>query len=456
MSVRLPDGLRRVLRATGIAALGVLTVVLVLAVGGFSATDPLISLAIAVVVLGFGLTLMDAAIVPLLLVLPLLVAARVSAGGTDLSLSDFALFTAFWPAAFFATRPYTPPMRNLLLLTLVYQSATIMTVVANPYTANLVEWVHAWLLTGAALVVGWSLGREGHARAALTLLLAGSVVIAVCTIGQGLLQYAGGNFDAVYPTFPYPMHKNFVGCVLGIAAVTAYVNPVWVHWPRWFAFGSFWVCTVGIGVAQSRQALVGLGVALVVISLRVDPERKRSRLILLAVAPALTVVGFLVKDQVESGNKFNSLFQRIDWLSDSLKVWQTDYLFGAGLRWWYTDRFPVRFQPPNAEAEVLSSAGLIGLVGFIVLMGGTLRVLWKLDPTYGVLAGSAVLSRLIQGQLDLFWVSAQVSIPFVIAGICLGAQARAQSQAPATPSGSTRVSGPGPVAASANPAAGSG
>ena len=33
-------------------------------------------------------------------------------------------------------------------------------------------------------------------------------------------------------------------------------------------------------------------------------------------------------------------------------------VFGAGLRWWYTDRFPVRFQPPNAEIEVLTSAGV--------------------------------------------------------------------------------------------------
>ncbi len=33
---------------------------------------------------------------------------------------------------------------------------------------------------------------------------------------------------------------------------------------------------------------------------------------------------------------------------------------------------------------------------------------------------------LVQAQFDLFWVAAQVSIPFVIAGICLGAMARDQ------------------------------
>jgi hypothetical protein len=36
-----------------------------------------------------------------------------------------------------------------------------------------------------------------------------------------------------------------------------------------------------------------------------------------------------------------------------------------------------------------------------------------------------ILMRFVQGQFDLFWVAAQVSIPFVIAGVCLGAQAYA-------------------------------
>jgi hypothetical protein len=41
----------------------------------------------------------------------------------------------------------------------------------------------------------------------------------------------------------------------------------------------------------------------------------------------------------------------------------------------------------------------------------------------------------VQGQLDLFWVSAQVSVPFVIAGVCLGAQARAVEAEPVVPAG---------------------
>src|SRR4051794_36583476 len=385
---KVAPAVRRLLAWLGVGLLALLVVSLVLATGGLSATRPLFALVLGVAVLAFGLTLMDSAIVPLALLPLLLIVQRVNVGGVDLSVSDFALAAAFWPAILFSARPYSPALPNLLLLTFVYQAAPLFTVVANPYRANLVEWVHAWLLTGGALIVGWSIGRERHARLGLTILLVGSMLIAVCTIAQGLAHYANGNFAAVYPKYPYPMHKNFAGCILGFAAITAYTRPVWVRWSRTFALGAFWLCTVGIAVTQSRQALVGLGVALAVVSMRTDPDRRRSRLILLAVAPALGLVGVLVKNQAETGNEFNSLFQRIHWFSDSLAVWRSDLLFGGGLRWWYTDRFPVRFQPPNAEMEVLSSAGVVGLGSFVVMMLGAVWMLWRVDVAFGVLASA--------------------------------------------------------------------
>ena len=37
---------------------------------------------------------------------------------------------------------------------------------------------------------------------------------------------------------------------------------------------------------------------------------------------------------------------------------------------------------------MLSTAGLVGLVGFLVLMVGSLVVLWRMDPRYGLVASS--------------------------------------------------------------------
>ena len=96
---------------------------------------------------------------------------------------------------------------------------------------------------------------------------------------------------------------------------------------------------------------------------------------------------------------------------------------GHGLRHWYNDS-SVPFQPPQAEVEVLASAGVVGLIGFLVMWLGIIVVLWRVDPRFGTLAVAVTFARIVQAQFDLFWIAAQVSIPFVIAGICLGAMAR--------------------------------
>ena len=400
--------------------LGVLLVLgLVLGVGRLVPQEPLVAAAVAVGVLMFGLTLADPTIIPLLAVPALLVVVRIRAGGSDLSASDLALFVAFWPAVALGQRPYSPALRSLLWLAVAYQAATVFTVVANPYTANVVEWFHAALLVGGALVVGWALGRAGRGPVALSLLMAGIGVIALSTIVQGVGELGSG-FTPVYPRFPFEMHKNFAGCILGFGAVIAYVHPPWMRWSRSLARTAFVLCCVALLFTQSRQAIIGLAVALAVVVLRTDDTRRRSKLVVLGGVGAVAFVTTLVRDQVDSGNQFNSIFQRINWFQDSTTVWLTDPVFGAGLRWWYTNRFPVRFQPPNVEMEVLTTAGVVGLVAFVVLMVGGLVVLWRVTPLYGTLAFTMVLSRFMQAQFDLFWVAAQVSIPFLVAGLCLG------------------------------------
>ena len=414
-------------RLAGVAwVVGVAVAVgLLLGTGGMVEKRPFLSIVVALGILGLGLTMVEAATIPLLVIPALLVVERVALGGIDVSLSDFALFLAFWPAVFLGKRPYSRPMRNLLWLSLLYQAMTMFTLVANPYRANAIEWFHAWLLVAGALIVGWTIGRDGHARLGMNLLMLASMALAIIAIVPALQHYARGNFDAIYPTWPYPMHKNFVGTTLGFSAAIAYTRPAFVGWTRRWSLIAFWISVAGILVCQSRQGLVGLGVVLLMVVLRSNPHTKRSKVIVLAVAPALALVGFSVKDQIQSGNEFNSVFQRLTWFQDSLDVWAHNPVFGVGLRWWYTDRFDVKFQPPNAEIEVLTSAGIAGLAGFLVLMVGAIVVLWKIDRVYGTVAVAVLLSRLVQAQLDLFWVAAQTSIPFVVAGISLGAYALA-------------------------------
>lgn len=424
-------------------ALGVaLAVLLALAVGVLVPSQPLLGIIVALVVLALGITAAEPAAIPLVTMPILVVVARIPVG-TGLSVSDAALLGATLAAVVFAPRPFSPPLRALLWLSALYQIATLFTVLANPFTENVVEWFHAWMLVSGALLAGWAVGRSGFARLGLSLLLGAMLVLAVITIAQGALQYASGNFGPVYVSWPYGMHKNFVGTVLGFGAVIAYVNPDWMGWTRRWALTAFWTMSAGMLLTQSRQAILGLGVALVLVALRSggrrggrsgaeeltrdEQRRRRSRLILLAVAPALVLVGTLVKDQVEEGNQFNSVFQRIRWFEETLEFWAESPWVGHGLRFWTAGR-GLGYQPPNAELEVLASAGILGLTAFVLLMGGALVVLWRMDPLYGTLAVALLASRLVQSQLDLFWVAVQTSIPFVVAGVCLGAEALARDR----------------------------
>lgn len=377
--------------------------------------------ALAFLVVGVVLTFSKPMAMALMAMPVLFVAERVGLGGTDLSASDVALAAAFGTAVLLGRRPYSAALRAMLVLNLVYQFATLFTVIVNPFVANTVEWFHAWLLISGALIVGWSLGRVGYARLALNLMLFAALAIGLGTMITALLQYAGGTFAEVYPQYPFPMHKNFAGTVMAFMALAAFVNPDWVGWSRIGRWSAFWFLLVAILMTQSRQALIGLVVAILFVVLR-KGVHGRSRYVLLLAIPAIWLVAVTVIDQVQSQNRYNSLYQRLDWFKEVYAFWKHSPIVGHGLRYWYTD-VTSPFQPPQAELEVAASAGIVGLVAFIIMWIGFFVVLWRVDPRFGTLALAAIGSRIVQAQFDLFWVAAQVSIPFVIAGICLGAQA---------------------------------
>ncbi|MGA1827855.1 O-antigen ligase family protein [Microbacterium sp.] len=404
---------RWALMAAGLAA----AVFYILEYGGANGT--VAALAIAVLVVAASITRNVSMAIPLMMMPLLFVVSRVGLGGSGLSVSDVALAAAFGAAVLLGERPYSPPLRRLLLLNLIYQFATLFTVIVNPYAQNTIEWFHAWLLVSGALIVGWALGRAGQGRAALLLVIGAAGVLAVGVYIQALLQYAQGDFTAVYPTWPFPLQKNAAGCMLAFAALIVYIRPDWMRWsPRW-AMLLFWAFVAAVAMTQSRQALIGLIVAIVVISVR--RGGRRSPLVLLAVIPGAWLIVTMVIDQIQSQNEFNSFFTRVDWTREVYALWKLSPVFGHGLRYWYVHEW-ANFQPPQAELEVAASSGLMGLAGFVVMCIGILVVLWRMDPKFGTLAFAIVLSRLVQGQFDLFWVAAQVSIPFVVAGICLGAQ----------------------------------
>jgi O-antigen ligase len=170
-------------------------------------------------------------------------------------------------------------------------------------------------------------------------------------------------------------------------------------------------------------------VAVVLIALRTSSMARRSRAVVIPVFAAVVAVVLAVVAQFAEGNAHNSVYQRLEWYADSTEVWKNNPWFGAGLRWWYTGLLREEFQPPQAELEVLSTAGVVGLIGFVIMLVGIMWVLWyRLPPEYGTLAVAVVLARVVQGQLDLFWIALVVSLPFLIAGVCVGAHDHAERE----------------------------
>ena len=157
----------------------------------------MLAVVIAVFVIGAAVSGSQPLAIALLSMPLLLIPQRIGLGGGDLSVSDAALAAAFGTAVLLGKRPFSAPLRNLLWINLFYQFTTLLTVIVNPYAANTVEWVHAWLLVSGALIVGWAVGAGGYARLALKLIVITACVMAVLTIVQGVFNFASGTSGPV-------------------------------------------------------------------------------------------------------------------------------------------------------------------------------------------------------------------------------------------------------------------
>lgn len=406
----------------------VVLIALVLAVtvliGCLVPNHPRMALVVAGVAALTGVSAVEPALVPIALLPVMLVAYRASGiGSNGVTFADLALALSFVPGLLLVPRPFNRTLRSLLWLATAYLAAYAVAVVAHPYRANVIEWPHQALLVLGALIVGWTIGRRGFARAALVILLAAAAVMGLIVVVSGLLRYASGDFSPVEPDVFFSGGKNYLGTTISFIAVVCAVHPPWMRLGR-LATPLLIFLGVAIAMTQSRQAIVGLAAAILVAVVR-RGERRRAALLSLVAAPAVIVSALTLREQLLSDNRFNSAHQRVQWFTDSLAVWRHDPLFGAGQRWWYTDRFPVRFQPPNAELEVLSTTGVLGLAAFLLFLVGSLLVTARLRSTYGTLALAVLVDRAVQGQLDIFWLSVTASLPLLIAGLAIGGHEKA-------------------------------
>ena len=401
----------------------VVLAVAVAAVAGLQVNHrPGLVLGVAVALLIFVIGVSDAGLLALICCPVFLMVMRTSVGGTGLALSDLALTVCALAALVAGPRPYSPALRSLLWLCVGYQLTLITTLVATPYLANYIEWGHEWMLAAGALIVGWTIGATGRAVTACKVLLTCGVAIAFGVIGQGLGQFAHGDFSAVYLAGPLPMHKNLAGTILAFLALLAYARPQWLPIPTNVLRLSFAVMLIGLGFTQARQGIIALVAGMLVLLWLRPKEQRRSTVIVVLTIPLAAFVWWATQQQLADPSDFSSANVRISSWNTSINIWQMNPWFGQGLRWWYRPDFPGIIAPPNGLTEMLTSAGIIGAAAYVVLFTGAIWVLAKVPRRYSALAIAVLVAHIVRGQLDMFWLAVTASLPWILVGICLGVQ----------------------------------
>jgi polysaccharide biosynthesis protein PslJ len=373
----------------------------------------------AVLILGAGLVSADLTLLPVLAFPSMLLLVRVG-NGSGLAASDAILFLAMLCAIFQLRTRESPELRTLLWLVLIYQAFLLPTVLHRANRAGPTEWFHEAVLVGGSLVVGWVVGSKGRARQALSWYVVVCCGLAIAAAVMAPVQH----FQPVYLQVSslLTFQKNALGDLLAFAAIVVYARPSWLGWTAKWANAALVCCLVGMLATQSKQAMVGTAVGIVVIIVRGRVTGRRSKMILFLIVPMVVLAYVVASNQIASSNRFNAAHQRFTWYSQSIDLWQQSKWLGTGLRWWYDPQMTVHFQPPNVELEMLTSAGLVGLAGFLITYLAAMSVTWRMNPLYGSLALACLAARLVQGQFDLFWVASQSSIPWLIVGAALGAQ----------------------------------
>jgi polysaccharide biosynthesis protein PslJ len=432
----------RLTRPLALAAGTILVVAVGLTVGAVATGYESLGLPLALGILVLGLAFVDLSIVPALALPATLIVERVAG---VLSGSDLVLVGATCVALVMLRGRGATALQPLLWSGVVYLALAIPTLILNRYAANLVEWLHEVVLVLGSMVVGFVVGREGKAKLALSIYIVACLVMGVAAVVVALVTFE--QTGMFLPVYLGGLHKNLIGGALAVAVVMLFARPPWLGWSGRMAYLCALVCALGVLATQSRQGLVAMMVGVLIITLRpIALGHRRGRLLWLLYVPGAAFVVIQLQDQLASGDEFNSAYQRLTWFTQSIEIWQSSPIFGVGLRWWYTTRFAESFQPPNAELEVLTTVGVVGLIGFLLMFGAASWGLSRLDPVYGTIGLAVIATRFVQAQFDLYWVAGQASLLWIVAGICYGVMVRDRETA-ASPH-----SGPGAALTSLTPA----
>ncbi len=223
-------------------------------------------IALACAVFGIGLYACAPSI-PVAIALPasFLVLHVGGAGGgkQNISIADAALLVATLCALPLMHWRAAVNLRRWMVLVLIYQATTLLSVVNSPNRYDAVEWFHQILMIAGAAVVGWVTVERGRVRMALRAYTLIAAVLSVWLIG---LWFAHG-FHTI-ASLPYGLQKNGLGVLFVIAVLAVHLAPSWTGFAdRWIRVLKY-ICIAGVISTESRQAMVGLVAAVLIVTIR--------------------------------------------------------------------------------------------------------------------------------------------------------------------------------------------
>jgi O-antigen ligase len=178
------------------------------------------------------------------------------------------------------------------------------------------------------------------------------------------------------------------------------------------------VMVLGLLAVESRGALLALSVGLLLWSFLSKQSRRLTIPLLLAVC---TAAFFSIQEEQILNPEYGAVPTRtLNW-QEATTSWLQSPLIGNGLRFYQADpTADLQGDPHNIVLLTLAESGIIGLGGFLLMIGTALVVAKRFDSRLGQVAVALIAARFTHGLVDVYWVHGSQAVPWVITGLLLG------------------------------------
>jgi hypothetical protein len=226
---------------------------------------------------------------------------------------------------------------------------------------------------------------------------------------------------------PFGLHKNFVGALLGAVIVLVFIAREDLALPA--PWQAVIVCLIGAGEVASHSrggalaASVGLFLAFV---LQGKLHSTGTKVLGVLVAAGLAVFVYAsVRHQLDQSQPVvstSSIGIRYNVERATRAVWRTSPAYGVGLKYFNTYAYgSFALAASNVVDNELAESGVIGLAGFVVLLGTVLGAGFRRGRAEELAAAGfgMVAGLLAHGMVDIYWTAGTITLPFIVMGMAL-------------------------------------